>query len=110
MVSGFFTSPCDHRRIWSAVASPILSWSNMLTSSIVAFPYPFASVSVAGALAADALALTVVVVRAALWAADVDAELLGRAEHVLVELAHLDLRTVSGQHLDVEAQGLHLLH
>ncbi len=30
-------------------------------------------------------------------------------EHVLVELAHLDLRALGGQHLDVEAQGLHLL-
>jgi hypothetical protein len=34
MVSGFLTSPWDQVRIWSAVASPILSWSNMFTSSI----------------------------------------------------------------------------
>src|SRR5262245_29520987 len=110
MVSGFFTSPCDHRRIWSAVASPILSWSNMLTSSIVPVLVPFARRVSVDALAPRAVALAIVFVGAALGAADVDAELLGRAEHVLVELTHLDLRAIGGEHLDVEAQRLHLLH
>ena len=39
----------------------------------------------------------------------VDAELLRRAEDVLVGVAHLDGHAVRGQHLHVEAQGLHLL-
>src|SRR5580704_5838978 len=33
MVSGFLTSPLDQERIDSAVASPIRSWSKLLTSS-----------------------------------------------------------------------------
>ena len=51
----------------------------------------------------------VFLVGAPLGPADVDAELLGRAEHVLVELAHLDLLAGVGQDLDVEAEALHLL-
>ena len=51
----------------------------------------------------------VFLVRPALGPADVDAQLLGRAEHVLVELAHLDLLAPVARHLDVEAEGLHLL-
>src|SRR3954471_185386 len=39
----------------------------------------------------------------------VDAELLRRAEDVLVGVTHLDGHAVAGQHLDVEAQRLHLL-
>src|SRR5882672_4379084 len=39
----------------------------------------------------------------------VDAEFLCRPEHVLVGLTHLDGQAVAGEHLDVEAQGLHLL-
>src|SRR5680860_45469 len=39
MVSGFLTSPWDQRRMCSAVASPILSWSNMLTSSIMSVSF-----------------------------------------------------------------------
>src|SRR3954454_15403837 len=56
------------------------------------------------------LALAVVFVGAAFVAADVDAQFLGGAEDVFVHLAHLDLGTVVGEHLDVEAQRLHLLH
>ena len=55
-------------------------------------------------------AVVVVVVGAALGAGDVDAELLGGAEDVLVELAHLDLGAVVGEDLDVDAERLHLLH
>ena len=51
----------------------------------------------------------VLFVRTALRPADVDPELLGRAEHVLVEVAHLDLLSRRGQHLDVQAQALHFL-
>src|SRR4051795_178282 len=64
------------------------------------------SVRVPGGAARFALA--VVLVGAPLVAADVDAELLGGAEDVLVHLAHLDLGAVVGEHLDVEAQRLHL--
>src|SRR4051812_9334368 len=39
----------------------------------------------------------------------IDAELLGRPEHVLVAVPHLDGHTVAGEHLDVEAQRLQLL-
>src|SRR4051794_5062562 len=56
------------------------------------------------------LALAVVFVGAAFVAADVDAQFLSGAEDVFVHLAHLDLGTVVGEHLDVEAQRLHLLH
>jgi hypothetical protein len=33
IVSGFLTSPFDHVRIWSAVASAIDSWAESFTSS-----------------------------------------------------------------------------
>src|SRR5215204_4500190 len=87
----------------SAVAKPIRSWSKVFTSSIRGFRSP-RSVH-AGALAAP----VVFVVAAAFGPTDVDAELLGRAEDVLVELSHLDFGAVGREHLDVEAQGLHLL-
>src|SRR5680860_794073 len=41
--------------------------------------------------------------------AQVDAQLLRRPEDVVVALTHLDLHPVAGQHLDVQAQRLHLL-
>src|SRR5687767_2737258 len=100
MVSGFFTSPFDHVRIDSAVASPILSCSKSLTSNIYLEPRP---------LRAAPFTFCVFLVAAPLGAFDADTELLGRAEHVLVELAHLDLLARVGEHLHVEAEGLHLL-
>src|SRR5687768_9531057 len=130
MVSGFLTSPFDHMRIVSAVARPIRIWLKSFTSSIELLPWTprgapssrgqcevahFSSsssfvggsaLSEAGAALATPL---VFLVGAPLGAAEVDAELLGGAEHVLVELAHLDLLAGVGQHLDVEAEGLHLL-
>src|SRR5260370_7401201 len=39
----------------------------------------------------------------------VDAEFLGRAEDVLVGIAHFDRGPVARQHLDVEAERLHFL-
>src|SRR6187200_2091663 len=39
----------------------------------------------------------------------VDSELLGGTEDVLLRVAHLDRGAVLGQHLDVEAERLHLL-
>src|SRR6478736_3946924 len=97
MVSGFLTSPLDHVRIESAVARPILSWSKLLTSSMGIPSAPLG------------LAAGVVLVAASFGAREVDAELLGGAEDVFVELTHLDLLTGGGEDLDVEAQGLHLL-
>src|SRR4051794_361797 len=47
--------------------------------------------------------------RAGPAAAEVDAQLLRGAEDVLVGVAHLDGHAVAGEHLDVEAQRLHLL-
>src|SRR3954453_7909866 len=47
--------------------------------------------------------------RAGLAPAQVNAEFFCRTEHVFVGLAHLDLHAVAGEHLDVEAQRLHLL-
>src|ERR1700674_2919078 len=95
MVSGFLTSPLDQVRMESAVARPMRSCSKLLTSSIDSIT-PLAG------------AACVLFVRSPLRAADVDTELLGRAEHVLVELAHLDLLTGVGEDLDVQAQTLHL--
>src|SRR5919107_2213642 len=46
---------------------------------------------------------------AGLATGQVDAELLGGAEDVLLRVAHLDRGAVLGQHLDVEAERLHLL-
>src|SRR6478609_484050 len=97
MVSGFLTSPFDHVRIESAVARPIRSWSKLLTSSMGIPSAPLG------------LAPGVFLVAATFGAREVDAELLGGAEDVFVELTHLDLLTSGGEDLDVEAQGLHLL-
>src|SRR3954449_52527 len=47
--------------------------------------------------------------RAGLAPAQVNAEFFCRTEHVFVGLAHLDLHAVAGEHLNVEAQRLHLL-
>src|SRR5487761_1673696 len=95
MVSGLRTSPCDQVRMWSPVASPMRSWSKSLTSSTSETPLRCPA--------------GVLLVGAALGATDVDAELLGRAVHVLVELTHLDLLTCGREDLDVQAQRLHLL-
>src|SRR4051794_36437472 len=101
MVSGFLTSPLDHVRMESAVARPIRSWLKLLTSSMCDVPCR----SETGGRPAPLVFL----VAAALGAGQVDAQLLGGAEDVLVELAHLDLLARLGQDLDVQAEGLHLL-
>src|SRR6266550_4611180 len=86
-------------RIESAVARPIRSWSKLLTSSTLYLL----------SLSKTCAATLVLFVGASLRSAQVDSELLGGAEDVLVELAHLDLLTRGGQHLHVEAERLHLL-
>src|SRR5262245_32836996 len=120
MVSGFFTSPLDHMRMVSAVARPMRSCEKSFTSSMGCSVRRGCGgswccccrrrpvVGVAGHLEAGPLAPALVLfVAAPLGAAEVDAELLGGAEHVLVELPHLDLLARLGQDLDVQAQGLH---
>src|SRR6266545_7822833 len=97
MVSGFLTSPFDHWRIWSAVASEIDSWSESFTSST-------------GLLLERRLAASLVFfVGAALGPGQVDPERFGGAERVLVELADLDLFTRFVHDPDDEAERLHLL-
>src|SRR5579863_5661040 len=93
MVSGFLTSPCDHWRMSSAVARPMRRSSKKLTSSMVDSLPPRSDLFDAARLAPG----------------QVDAEFLGRAEDILVGVAHLDRRTVAGQHLDIEAKRLHFL-
>src|SRR3954454_5434833 len=110
MVSGFLTSPCDQRRMSSAVASPILSCSNMLTSSMFQFLVRVSRCCSYSPRRALAIAIAVVVVGAALRTVDIDAELLGGAEDLVVEIAHLDLAAIVAEHLDVDAECLHLLH
>src|SRR5579875_649255 len=94
MVSGFFTSPCDHCLMSSAVARPMRRSSKKLTSSIaVSLPPSWSDLFDAARLAPG----------------QVDAEFFRRAEDVLVGVAHLDGGTVAGQHFHVEAERLHLL-
>src|SRR5579875_3648541 len=119
MVSGFLTSPWLHCRMSSAVARPIRSSSNTLTSSKIFLP-----------------SLAERVVRVAVppgardppWraplrgddsdffdraglepAGQVDAEFLGGAVDVVVGVAHLDRGAVTREHLDVQAQRLQFL-
>src|SRR6266568_2371641 len=92
MVSGFFTSPCDHCLMSSAVARPIRRSSKKLTSSTVVPP-----------------SRSDLFDTARLAPGQVDAEFLGGAEDILVGVAHLDRGAVARQHLDVETQRLHFL-
>src|ERR1700678_3068596 len=92
MVSGFFTSPCDHCLMSSAVASPMRRSSKKLTSSIVYPPW-----------------LSDLFDAARLPPRQVDTEFLSGAEDVLVGVAHFNRGSVAGQHLDVEAERLHFL-
>src|SRR6478735_997407 len=117
MVSGFLTSPWLHARISSAVARPIRSWSKKFTSSTVASsPSLVLEIQVrwtegrgyAGRPAYPRRGSDFFD-RAGLAPGQVDAELLGGAEHVLLRVTELDARAVLREHLDVEAQRLHLL-
>src|SRR5689334_20323718 len=95
----------------SAVASPMRSSSNRLTSStcVLLSLQSSRSVWLVAGLVSCAGRGSDLFDAARLTPGQVDAELLGRAEHVLVAVAHLDLHAVAGEHLDVEAQRLHLL-
>src|SRR4028119_751959 len=113
MVSGFLTSPWLHSRISSAVASPILSWSKKFTSST---GHSKCCVERRGGSGGGrslhrppAEGASDLLDAAGLAAGQVDAELLGGAEDVLLRVAKLEHAAVSGEHLDIEAKGLHLL-
>src|SRR4051794_22150839 len=125
MVSGFFTSPCDHWRMSSPVASPMRSSSKKLTSSKVVTPFRGSS----AALSWNVLAgrpppgprPTRSVGRGGggpgshvfdgrrLAAGQVDAQLLRGPEDLVVGVTQLDRLPVAGEHLDVEAERLQLL-
>src|SRR5215207_6268970 len=113
MVSGFLTSPCDHWRMSSPVARPIRSSSKKLTSSTypsfrVVDPWPSGG-EPAGPAGAGRLPPSDLLDAARLPPRQIDAELLGRPEDVLVAVLHLDGDPVAGEHLDVQAQRLELL-
>src|SRR5436309_68728 len=109
MVSGFFTSPCDHWRMSSAVARPMRSSSKKLTSSTWFLLSLFVSRSQWGSGRGRAAAVprrrapsrSDLFDAAGLAAGQVDAQLLRGPEDVLVGLAHLDRHAVAGEHLDV---------
>src|SRR6478752_5674996 len=113
MVSGFFTSPWLHCRMWSAVARPIRSSSKTLTSSKISYllwQSGLELISAPGPVGAGRRRRLDLFDGAGLEAAgQVDAEFLGGAVHVVVGVAHLDGHAVAGEHLDVEAQRLQLL-
>src|SRR4029079_3137943 len=125
MVSGFFTSPWLHWRMSSAVARPIRSSSKKLTSStwfLLSFNLCENSressqrwwgfgmrVPQARAYRPLSFCSSDLFDRARLAPGQVDAELLRRAEGVLVRFLHLDGLAIGGEDLDVETQRLHLL-
>src|SRR4051794_36461289 len=88
----------------SAVARPMRSSSKKLTSSTYAFSLKFRC----GRVRRGTLALHLLD-RRRLSPAQIDAKLFCGPEDVLIGLAHLDLHAIAGEHLDVEAQRLHLL-
>src|SRR5215467_3565157 len=96
MVSGFLTSPCDQSLMSSAVARPIRRSSKKLTSSTCFVPW--------GSSESDLFDT------ARLAPGQVDAEFLRCAEDILVGFAHLDRRAVTGEHLHIQAERLHLLN
>src|SRR5215467_13612600 len=115
MVSGFLTSPCDHCRMSSAVARPIRSSSKKLTSSTL-LTSPLLSYAVPRSRApgrtrerrpGDPLARPLR--HCSAHAGTGRCRAPPCAEDVLVGVTHLNGHTIAGQHLDVEAQRLHLL-
>ena len=119
IVSGFLTSPFDHVRIWSAVASAMDSRAESLTSSTSACFFSLLSATacwrvlvgrrrgpVLGAASRRRSSSSSV---PRFGPGQVDAEGLGGAEGVLVELADLDLLARLVDDLDVQAERLHLL-
>src|SRR6185437_7308534 len=116
MVSGFLTSPCDHCRMSSAVASPMRSSSKKLTSSTSSMSSRFSCsgncVFLGGVGEAPDQApprLSDFLDAARLTPGQVDAQFLRGAEHLVIGLAHLEGDAVAGEHLNVQAQRLQLL-
>src|SRR5690606_5081878 len=120
MVSGFFTSPCDQARMSSAVARPMRSSSKTLTSSKMSYFLKFSKIlgvqdcawcpgPAPGAPGAGPVSDLVDAGGGVRPPREVDAELLSGAVHLVVRLLHLDGDTVAREHLDVQAQRLHLL-
>src|SRR6185437_14643735 len=102
MVSGFFTSPCDHCRMSSAVARPMRSSSKKLTSSNSCPSGRWPAQSVDEVVDGHRLRPGA--------AGQVDAQVRrGPLEVLVVGVAHLDRGTVAGEHLDVQAERLELL-
>src|ERR671913_2463593 len=96
----------------SPVARPIRSSSKKLTSSTLfqSVLRPAGSWGGRTALVVDRPAVRLDLLdRGGLPATEVDAELLGCPEDVLVAVLHLDGDAVAGEHLDIEAQRLQLL-
>src|SRR5690606_3673976 len=118
MVSGFLTSPWLQRRMSSAVARPMRSSSKKLTSSTwVLLSFRLVTLGLVlvcrqagrGGRVARPGRTSHLFDAARLAPGQVDAELLGSAEDLLVALAQVDLGAVAGEHLDVQAERLHLL-
>src|SRR4051812_32792185 len=106
MVSGFLTSPWDQVRMSSAVARPIRRSSKKLTSSTLFLP---SLGCVQSNKRLERSGRSDLFDTARLAPGQIDTELLRSTEDVLVGVAHLDGHPVAGEHLDVEAQRLHLL-
>src|SRR3979490_3107224 len=104
MVSGFLTSPCDQRRMSSAVARPMRSSSKVVTSS----NFPSLLEKVFRQLGLGRL-LDLVDRRRFEAGGNVDAELFGGTERFVVRVAQADRRAVCREHLDVQAERLHFL-
>src|SRR5690349_22380666 len=118
MVSGFLTSPWLHARISSAVARPIWICSKKFTSSKVCslgcclsqYANRWLGGTEGPGRRARRPGLTSDFFDAARLAPrQVDAQLFGRAEDVLLGVLQRDRSAVLRQHLHVEAEGLHLL-
>ena len=127
MVSGFLTSPCDHARMSSAVARPMRSSSKTLTSSKVSYflrvpatrrscrrcwrplrvvgPAPAASVA-GGRAGARQISSTLL----ASGRRDRSMPSSSAARYTSSSVSRISIEAPSrGQHLDVQAQRLHLL-
>src|SRR5690625_939403 len=120
ILSGFFTSPCDHARTSSAVASPIRSSSNALTSStysyflrpVVVWRFTDELRRRARPSGAEGRAWPLQLVDAARvgTARQVNTEFFLRPVDRLVVVTEFNLGSISRENFHVEAQGLHLLH
>src|SRR5690625_741220 len=120
ILSGFFTSPCDHARTSSAVASPIRSSSNALTSStysyflrpVVVWRFTDELRRRARPSGAEGRAQPLQLVDAARAGTvrHVNTEFFLRPVDRIVVVTQFNLGSISRENFHVAAQGLHLLH